>query len=506
VFDAQFSFIRVAIVLLLCCITRGDTFVVILVISSYVLHFYQKREFGVMCGIVGIENNDNAAVLTSAGLLTLQHRGEESAGITISGKEKMKTFKAMGLVSRIFNEEILLNNLPGVAAIGHVRYTTSSKSSLINAQPFQISCIHGNIAVAHNGNITNFLEIKQMLLKKGAIFNHTSDTEILLHLIAMSKGNLANIVANSMCKLEGAFSFLILKDRTLIGVRDEHGFRPLVLGKIDSSYILASESAAVEIIGGIYIRDIKPGEIIVIENGHIKKSFLYKKIRKQSTCIFEQVYFSRPDSIMFRQTVKQARIKMGEYLANQMKGIKADIVMPVPDTGYFAAVGFSRTSNILFENGFIRNHYVGRSFIKPSQNLRDLTARLKLRPIKEVVSGKEIILVDDSIVRGTTSKRLVTILREAKAKKIHFALSCPPIIASCYYGIDTPNKEHLIAANNSIEEIRKYLGVDSLTFLSLDNLIKACLVGNKKAEVFCTSCFTEQYPTKISKNAYKEGP
>ncbi len=339
-----------------------------------------------MCGIIGIENNENAAVLTSAGLLTLQHRGEESAGITISGRGNMRTFKAMGLVSRIFNEEILLNKLPGTVAIGHVRYTTSSKSSLINAQPFQISCIHGNISVAHNGNITNFSKIKELLFKKGAIFNHTSDTEILLHLIAMSKGSLADIIANSLRKLEGAFSLVILKDRTLIGARDSNGFRPLVLGKIENSYIISSESAAVEVIGGKYIRDIKPGEIIVIEDGQIKKSLIYNynKTKRQTSCIFEQVYFSRPDSIMFEQTVKEARVKMGEYLAQQMKNIKADIVMPVPDTGYFAALGFSRTSGILFENGFIRNHYVGRSFIKPSQNLRNLTATLKLRPIREV--------------------------------------------------------------------------------------------------------------------------
>jgi amidophosphoribosyltransferase len=459
----------------------------------------------VMCGIIGVENNDNAAIITLSGLLTLQHRGEESAGITISAEEKMKTFKAMGLVSSVFNEDVLINNFPGTAAIGHVRYTTSAKSSLINAQPFQINCIHGNIAVAHNGNITNFLEIKKMLLRKGAIFNHTADTEILLHLIAMAKGGFSDVVADSLRKLEGAFSLVILKDKTLIGARDEHGFRPLVLGKIDDSYIISSESAAVEVIGGTYIRDIRPGEVVVIENGQIQKSFSYKKLKKQNTCIFEQVYFSRSDSIMFGQTVKEARVKMGEYLANQMKDIKADIVMPVPDTGYFAALGFSRTSNILFENGFVRNHYVGRSFIKPSQNLRDLTARLKLRPIKEVVNGKEIVLVDDSIVRGTTSKRLISILREAGAKKIHFALSCPPIIGPCYYGIDTPSEDHLIAANNSIEEMIKYLDVDKLIFLSLENLIKACSFDNKKKNVFCTSCFTGKYPTKISKNTYKKG-
>lgn len=463
-----------------------------------------------MCGIIGIENNEDAVVLTAAGLLTLQHRGEESVGITLSGKEKMETFRYMGLVSKIFNDEILLKKLPATAAIGHVRYTTSSKSSLINAQPFQMSCIHGNISLAHNGNITNFHEIKEILFKKGAIFNHTSDTEILLHLMAMSKGELADIVANSMRKLDGAFSLVILMDKTLIGARDKNGFRPLVLGKIDNSYILSSETPAIEVMGGKYVRDIKPGEIIVIENGEIKKSFIYESHKKQNTCIFEQVYFARPDSIMFEHTVKEARIKMGEYLALQMKDIKADIVMPVPDTGYCAAIGFSRISNILFENGLVRNYYVGRSFIKPVQNLRDLIARFKLRPIKEVINGKEIVLIDDSIVRGTTSKRLANILREAGARKIHFALSCPPIINSCYYGIDTPSKENLIAANNSIEEIRKYLNIDSLTFLTLENLIKACSFDDKtntnteKDNNFCTACFTGKYPTKISNYILKK--
>ncbi|MDR1122968.1 MAG: amidophosphoribosyltransferase [Endomicrobium sp.] len=458
-----------------------------------------------MCGIIGVENNENAAVLASAGLITLQHRGEESVGITISGKEKMKTFKSMGLVSTLFNEDTLLNRLSGTTAIGHVRYTTSSKSSLINAQPFQINCIHGNVAVAHNGNITNFFKIREMLLKKGAIFSHTSDTEILLHLIAMSKGNLADVVAKSLYKLKGAFSLVILKDKTLIGARDENGFRPLVLGKINDSYVISSETSAIEVIGGTYIRDIMPGEIVVIENGQIKKSFFYKKSKQQHTCIFEQVYFSRPDSIMFGKTVKEARVKMGELLAKQAKDVKADIVMPVPDTGYYAALGFARASNILFENGFVRNHYVGRSFIKPSQNLRDVTARLKLWPMKEVINGKDIVLLDDSIVRGTTSKRLLGVLKEAGAKKIHFVLSCPPIIDSCYYGIDTPTKFHLIAANNSVEEMRKYLDVDSLTFLSLENLVKACSFSAEKEQAFCTACFTGRYPTKISKNTYKEG-
>ncbi|MDR3244720.1 MAG: amidophosphoribosyltransferase [Elusimicrobiota bacterium] len=458
-----------------------------------------------MCGIIGIENNKNAAVLTAAGLITLQHRGEESAGISVSGgAHKMKTMTSMGLVSRIFNEETL-SKMEGTAAIGHVRYTTAAKSTLVNAQPFQISCIHGSISVAHNGNITNFLKIQELLAKKGAIFDHTSDTEILLHLIAMAKGNFSTVAANAVRQLDGAFSLVILRDKTLIGVRDKDGFRPLVLGKINNSYIIASESSAVEIIGGKFIRDIEPGEVIEIENGKIKKSFKYAKCVKQNTCIFEQVYFSRPDSILFGKSVKEARVKMGEFLAEQMQDTakNSDIVMPIPDTGFYAAQGFSRASGILFETGFVRNHYVGRSFIKPSQTLRELTAQLKLFPISEVVKGREIVLIDDSIVRGTTSKRIISTLKKAGVKKIHFALSCSPIIAPCYYGIDTPMKEHLIASQKSIEEMRRYLGVDSLTFLSLKNLVASCMPEGGAKNTFCQACFTGKYPTKISKVSFK---
>ncbi|MDR1695244.1 MAG: amidophosphoribosyltransferase [Endomicrobium sp.] len=456
-----------------------------------------------MSGIIGVENTENAATLVAAGLMTLQHRGEESAGISISGNGNMKSFRSMGFVSRLVNADAL-NMHSGTAAIGHVRYTTAAKSSLTNAQPFQIECIHGQVSVAHNGSITNFPKLRNELLKKGAIFNHTSDTEIFLHFIAMSKGNFPDVVAKSLSYADGSFSLAVLRDKTLIGARDVNGLMPLVLGKIDNSYIIASETAAIEVIGGKYIRDIEPGEIVVIEKGKIKKSFFYKKPSKQSTCIFEQVYISRPDSIMFGQSVKEARVKMGAYLAEQMKGVKADIVMPVPDTGYFAALGFSRASGILFEAGFVRNHYLGRSFIKPSQNLRDLTAKLKLRPIKEVVSGKDIVLIDDSVVRGTTSRRIIKMLKDAGVKKIHFALSSPPVISSCYYGIDTPSKEHLIAANQSIEKIKEYLEVESLTFLSIDNLKKSCCPSGKCKNVFCSACFTGKYPTKISKDTYKE--
>ncbi|MDR2708861.1 MAG: amidophosphoribosyltransferase [Elusimicrobiota bacterium] len=457
-----------------------------------------------MCGIIGVENTSQAAALVGAGLITLQHRGEESAGVTFSGVENMRTLRCMGLASNIFNDDMLTKKCAR-ASIGHVRYTTSSKSSLINAQPFQMSCIHGRIAVAHNGNITNFLQLKETLEKRGDIFTHTSDTEILLHLMAMSKsGTLSKIVGEALKQLDGAFSIVVLRGKTLVGARDKNGFRPLVLGKIKKSYIIASESVAIEALGGNYIRDIMPGEVIEIEQGEIKSSFEYTKEVNQRTCIFEQVYFSRADSLAFGKTVKEARVQMGMLLADQMKEIckSADMVIPVPDSGFYAAQGFSRRSKIIFEMGFIRNHYVGRSFIKPLQALRDLTAKLKLSPIKEVVKGKEIILIDDSMVRGTTSKRIIAALKKAGARKIHFALSCPPIIAPCYYGIDTPLKDHLIAANNSIEQMRKYLGVDSLTFLSLQNLIDSCQ-GNGGKNCFCCACFNGKYPTNISKLSFK---
>jgi amidophosphoribosyltransferase len=441
-----------------------------------------------MCGIIGIENNENACELAAAALLTLQHRGEESSGITVSGTVNMRTFKAMGLVSDTFNEETVAR-MKGTNAIGHVRYTTSSKSSLINAQPFQISCVHGDIALAHNGNITNFQGLKNTLTKRGAIFGHTSDTEIFLHLLAMSKGSLESIIKQTLSKLTGAFSIVMLKNSTLIGARDKWGYRPLFLGKLGSSYMFASETVAIEILGGTIVRSVKPGEVIIIENGKIKKSFFYGKSKKQSACIFEQVYFSRPDSVLFGKTVKLSRIEMGRLLARQMKHIKADFVSAVPESGVFAAQGFAKEAGIPLETAFIRSHYVGRSFIKPSQALRDLAVRMKLFPVRETVAGKEIVLIDDSLVRGTTARRIIAALRQAGAKKIHFALSCPQIIAPCRYGIDTPSKEQLMAAQNSIEQMKKSLNVDSLTFLSLENLVKAASSPETQKNCFCSACF-----------------
>lgn len=455
-----------------------------------------------MCGIFGVENNAGSAMLTFAGLITLQHRGEESAGITANGNGiEYITHKSMGLVPQIFKEKIL-NVLSGKVSIGHVRYSTHSESTLINAQPFVYNCIHGNIAVAHNGNITNFEEIKKRLAKSGSIFNQTSDTEIVAHLMAENTGKtIGQIIKKSVQHLEGAFSLVLIHGNKLIGVRDAFGFRPLALGKVENSYILSSETSAIEAAGGKFIRDVKPGEIIVLENGKIKESLFFTKKTKEKLCIFELVYFSRPDSILCGRSIKDARVDMGRYLAEQMRHIKADIVIPVPDTGIFSAQGFSQASGIEFQTGFIRNHYVGRSFIKPSQKMREVTAKLKLFPIKDVIRGKKIVLIDDSLVRGTTAQKIIATLRNAGAKQIHLALSSPAVISPCFYGIDTPNKSKLIAAVKSPDEIRDFLNVDSITFLDINNMKKAC--GNGATANFCSACFDGKYPSRIDKKKLK---
>ncbi|GAB1401651.1 amidophosphoribosyltransferase [Elusimicrobiota bacterium] len=451
-----------------------------------------------MCGVFGIENNENASVLTFAGLITLQHRGEESAGIAANGDGiTYNTHRSMGLVAHIFKERIL-NILSGSVAIGHVRYSTHSESTVLNAQPFVYNCIHGTIAVAHNGNITNFEQIRNRLAKSGSIFNHTSDTEIVAHLLAENTGKtFGQIMKKAVQNLKGSFSLVLIQGRKLIGVRDSFGFRPLVLGKVDNSYILSSETSAIYAVGGQFIRDIKPGEIIVIENGKIIESLQFTRNTKEKLCIFEQVYFSRPDSILCGRSIRDARVEMGRCLAQQMKHIKADVVIPVPDTGIFSAKGFSLHSGIVMQTGFIRNHYVGRSFIKPSQKMREITAKLKLFPIKDVINGKRIILVDDSLVRGTTAQKIVSTLRNAGAKEIHLALSSPAVISPCFYGIDTPSKSKLIAAVKSVEEIRKFLNVDTLTFLDIDNMKKAC--GNGKVNHFCSACFDGKYPSPVDR-------
>ncbi|MBT5987861.1 MAG: amidophosphoribosyltransferase [Elusimicrobiaceae bacterium] len=450
-----------------------------------------------MCGIIGVENNKDSSALAYLGLFSLQHRGQESAGIVAYEKGKINYYRRMGMVQNVFTGDTL-NKLHGNTAIGHVRYSTAGKSHEQNAQPFFFKCKKGMVSIAHNGNLTNAKELRKNLEKEGAIFQHSSDTEVIVHLIAREKGSFEKAIEKSLKKVEGAYSLLIVYENKLIAVRDPYGFRPLVLGKKNGkTYMIASETPAIEGMGGKYLRDIKPGEMVVVEKGKLKSHQLEQPKKDLKLCVFEQVYFSRPDSIVLGRSVQQARLSMGKYLAEQMKNVKADMVAPVPDSGMFATLGFAQASGIDFQMALVRNHYVGRSFIKPTQKLREEAVKMKLFPVSGTVKGKDIILIDDSIVRGTTSKKLVKILKEAGARKVHMAISSPPIISPCFYGIDTPNRQELIAGHKTIEEIKKYIGVDSLTYLTKENLIKAA--GENKYTGFCSACFTGKYPTKIDK-------
>lgn len=448
-----------------------------------------------MCGIFAITNNSKSAYLTRLGLFALQHRGQESAGIAADDGKNLNLYTAMGLVSEVFDEKII-NSLVGKNAIGHVRYSTTGQSSAKNSQPLLFDFRQGKVAVCHNGNLTNYNHLHKFLSEKGAIFQTTVDSEIIAHLMARSEAkNIEQALITSLPKLCGAYSFLFLTRKKLIGVRDPLGFRPLVLGKLGKSYILASETSAIKIIGANVVRDIKPGEMVIIENGKVKSLYPFKKQDKTAVCIFEHIYLARPDSIVSDKSISSYRYKMGQYLARQLKGLKADFVIPVLDSGIFAALGFARESKIPFNMGFVRSHYAGRSFIEATQAERELAVRLKLAPIPDNIKNKDIILIDDSIVRGTTSRLLVKYLKSAGVGKIHMVVSSPPIIGSCFYGIDTPEKKKLIAYRLPVEKIRKSIGVDTLNYLTLENLLKAC--GGLNKNIFCTACFTGRYPTKI---------
>jgi amidophosphoribosyltransferase len=446
-----------------------------------------------MCGIFGIYNHRDSARLCHLGLFAVQHRGQESAGITVSDKGKIKSYVAMGLTSEVFNDKIL-DSLPGRAAVGHVRYSTTGVSHKKNSQPLVSELVHGPVAVTLNGNLTNAVFLRKKLERKGAIFQTTTDTELIFHLMARERGPIENAVVKGIAKLQGAYSYLFLTPSSLIAARDPLGFRPLVMGKLRNSIVFASETSALEIVGAKFIREVEPGEVVIVSDKGVKSIKPFNKKRKQTQCIFELVYLARPDSVALGHSIESYRYKMGKLLARELKGLKADVVIPVLDSGTYAALGFSAKSGIPFNMGLVRNHYLGRSFIKNTQQLRDMTVRLKLAPIKEVIKGKNVVLVDDSIVRGTTSRRLVKKLKSAGAKKVHMILSSPPIISPCYYGIDTPNKSKLIAHNMSVEKIRQFLGADTLHYLSLKNLLRA--TGGDKNKIFCTSCFTGKYPTK----------
>ena len=451
------------------------------------------------CGLFGIINHKHASWLTYLGLYALQHRGEEACGIVTNNKGVLSVQKETGLVSDVFNEQ-LLNKLKGDMACGHVRYSTTGSSVLKNAQPLLIDYAKGSICIAHNGNLVNSFKLRQYLEKTGSIFQTTTDSEIIIHLMARSKSrDLQKSLVYALKRIKGAYSLVMMDNANLIGVRDPFGFRPLCLGKLGLSWCLASETCAFDLIGARFIREIEPGEIIFINRGGTK-SIRPKELQakdRHAFCTFEHVYFSRPDSIIFGETVHLVRRKLGEQLARE-HSIEADFVVPVPDSGFSAALGYSKESGIPLEMGIIRNHYVGRTFIQPAQDSRDLGVRVKFNLLREVLRKKRIVIVDDSIVRGTTSKIRVRNLRRAGVKEVHLRISCPPHRFPCFYGIDFHRPLELIANKyESIEKIRQYLGVDSLGYLSLEGML-ACL---KYAENnYCTACWTGKYPVKVEKS------
>jgi amidophosphoribosyltransferase len=452
------------------------------------------------CGLFGIYGHPNASELTYYGLYALQHRGQESAGIVSCDGDQFRIHKGMGLVSQIFDGKVL-HDLVGNMAVGHTRYSTTGSSHLRNAQPLTVDCARGQIAIAHNGNLTNAAKLREELESKGSIFQTTVDSEIILHLMAQpTLGGTENNLVQTVRRIEGAYSLVIMTEQELIGVRDPHGFRPLCLGQVDGAWVLASETCALDLIHARFVRDVEPGEIVIIQADGLKSISAFPEHERRAFCIFEYVYFARPDSTIAQRSVYRVRVEMGRQLAREFP-IAADIVVPVPDSGNCAALGYSLESGIPYEMAFIRNHYVGRSFLQPSQLIRDFNVRVKLNLIPELVHGKRVIIVDDSIVRGTTCKARVNNLKEAGAKEVHVLVSCPPHMNPCVYGIDFPDRKKLMAANYSIDEIRKYLSADSLGYLSQDGMVQA--TGLPK-ENFCMACYDGQYPVhydpKLEKN------
>ena len=449
------------------------------------------------CGVFALYAHPEASNLVYLGLYALQHRGQESAGIASSDGRKIHSVRKMGHVAEIFTPDVL-NQLPGQLAIGHTRYSTAGDTSLRNAQPLSVACSKGQVAVAHNGNLTNALELRRELEEDGSIFQSTSDTEVVLHLVARSRERtLAGALRDALLQIEGAFSLVFLAQDRIIIARDPHGFRPLAMGQLqrpDGSIttVFASETCAFDLIGATYTGDVEPGEMVIVSPEGITREY-YTRPEAPAHCSFEHVYFSRPDSIVFGKAVAESRERMGRLLAHEHP-VDADVVVPVPDSGVAAAIGYSAESGIPYRQALIRNHYVGRTFIEPSQAIRDFGVKLKLNPIRHLLEGKRVILVDDSIVRGTTSRKIVRMVRSAGAREVHIRISCPPTISPCYYGVDTPSHEELIAANLNLEEIRQFVEADSVGYLSLDGLNQAIRDSDHH---FCYACYTGHYPTLV---------
>ena len=449
------------------------------------------------CGVIAVYGHPEAANIAYLGLYALQHRGQESAGIATSDGREMHNFRGMGRVADLFTPEVL-GSLAGEMAIGHTRYSTAGDTALLNAQPFSVTCNKGRLAVAHNGNITNASELRRELESDGSIFQASSDTEVILHLVARSRERtLSGALREALLQLEGAFSLVFLAENRLLVARDPHGFRPLAFGQMELSggrtcYVFASETCAFDLIGAVYLDDVAPGEMVIIGPEGMTRE-RYAPVRERAHCVFEHVYFSRPDSIVFGRPVAESREKMGRLLAREHP-VDADVVVPVPDSGVSAALGYAAEAGIPFRQALIRNHYVGRTFIEPSQAIRDFGVKLKFNAVRHLLEGKRVVLVDDSIVRGTVSRKIVRMVRGAGAREVHLRISCPPTISPCFYGVDTPMKAELIAANHSVEEIRRFVEADSLGYLSLSALREA--VADDRHD-YCYACYTGDYPTEL---------
>ena len=443
------------------------------------------------CGCFAVYGNPEAAKLTYLGLYQLQHRGQESAGIAVTDGDRITYHKGMGHVADVFSKSVI-EGLVGHAAVGHTRYSTAGDTDLKNAQPLTVSCQKGQVALAHNGNLVNASTLRRELESKGDIFQTNSDTEVIVHYFARSKqAGVPEAVADALDRVQGAYSLVMLFKDAVYGIRDPHGFRPLALGRLENAWVLASETCAFDLIGAKYEREIAPGEMVILDSRG--PTFLRYAPPQPKQCIFEHVYFSRPDSVVFGRSVQTSREMLGRLLAREHP-VEADLVVPVPDSGVAAATGYAEEARIPLKFGLIRNHYVGRTFIEPGQAIRDFGVRLKLNPVKSLLEGRRVILVDDSIIRGTTSRKIVRIVREAGAREVHLRISCPPTISPCYYGIDTPTRSELIASHNSVEEIREFIGADSLGYLPIERLKQA--VGDTQGN-YCLACYTADYPTAV---------
>jgi len=451
------------------------------------------------CGVFGIYGHDDSAALTALGLHALQHRGQEACGIVTYDDKTFYGERAFGLVDDTFGSAEVMAKLKGRMAIGHNRYSTTGEPMFRNIQPLYADMDHGGFAVAHNGNLTNALALRQELVKRGSIFQSTSDTEVFVHLVAVSRQKVVvDKLIEAIKQIKGAYSVLAQSDGKLMGARDPHGIRPLVLGRLGEAYVLASESCALDIIGAQLVREIEPGEMVVIDENGLQSLFPFES-RPKRFCIFEYIYFARPDSFMEGRSVYEMRKKIGAELAAEASCEGADIVVPVPDSGVPSAIGFAQASGIPFELGIIRNHYIGRTFIEPSDQIRHLGVKLKHNANRAYIEGKSVVLVDDSIVRGTTSRKIVEMVRNAGAKEVHMRISSPPTTHSCFYGIDTPDEDQLLAHNKSVEDIREYIKADSLAYISIDGLYKAIaeVKRNNKEPQFCDACLSGEYPVEL---------